>query len=128
MAGSWKKTWRVRSYPDAVRQILRAVPRLYEDGSRDGIIGWVGRTYSHQRRDVKPKAPKLTVEKESRLVFQHDLVTPFTYTIDLAEGDDGTTEIKVEVRSSAMAKDTTAADQVVALCYTLTKALEPFEM
>jgi hypothetical protein len=127
MAGSWKKTWQVRSYPDAVRRIIKAVPRLYEDGSRDGIIGWVGRTYSHQRRDVKPKVPKLTVEKENRLVFQHDLLTPFTYTIELTDGGDGTTTIKVEVRSSATAKDTTAADQVVALCYALTKALEPFE-
>lgn len=127
MAGTWKKTWQVRSYPDAVARVLRTMPRLYADGSRDGIIGWVGRTYSHQRRDVKPKVPKLTVERDNRLVFQHDLLTPFTYTIDLDETDDGNTGIKIEVRSSATAKDTTAADQVVALCYALTKALEPFD-
>ena len=67
------------------------------------------------------------MEKETRLVFQHELLTPFTYTVELTDNGDGTTGIKVEVRSSATAKDTTAADQVVALCYALTKALEPIE-
>lgn len=125
MLTSWKKAWRLRSYPDAVLRMLKAIPRVYTDGHADGIIGWVGRTYSHQRRDVKPKLPQLTVERESRLVFQHDLLTPFTYTIEVSENEDGTTSVRVEVRSSAMAKDTSPADQFVSLCYALTKALEP---
>ncbi len=126
MPAGWKKTWSVRSYPDAVRSILKRLPQVYGDGTRDAVIGWVGRTFAHQRRDVKPKVPQLTVDREERLVFQHDLVTPFTYTVTLQQEDFGTT-VRIEVRPSAMAKDTGPADQVVALAYALTKALEPLD-
>lgn len=127
MAGSWKKTWSVRSYPDAVKRILMALPRVYEDGSREGILGWVGSTYSRQRRNVKPKIPRLTVEKDTRLVFQHDLLSPFTYSIDIEEDEDGLTRVQIEVRASRAVKETLPADQVVTLCYALSKALEPFD-
>ncbi len=124
MPSSWKKTWWVRSYPDAVLRMIKSMPRVYADGCSDGVIGWMGRTFAHQRRDVKPKLPRLTVEREGRLVFQHDLLTPFTYTFELAEDEDGTS-IRVEVRTSSTAKDTSSADQIICLCYALTKALEP---
>ncbi len=85
----------------------------------------MGRTFSHQRRDFKPKSPKLTLKKTNRLVFQHEGLSPFTYTIELKDNQDDTTEIKMEIRTSANVKDTSPADQFVSLCYALTKALEP---
>jgi len=125
MAGTWKKHWRIRSYPEAVLRILKSAPFIYSDGVSDGVIGWMGRTFSHQRRDFKPKSPKLTLEKPNRLVFQHEGLSPFTYTVEATDGPEDTTEIRMEVRTSANVKDTTPADQFVSLCYALTKALEP---
>ncbi len=126
MAGSWKKSWMVRSYPDAVAQVLKRMPSVYEDGCRDGVIGWVGRTFTHQRKDFKPKPPRLSVDKGTRMVFQHDLVNPVTYTVDLEQEDDQT-RIKVEVKASGSGREGGAGEVVVAIFYTLTKALEPIQ-
>jgi hypothetical protein len=124
MSASWKKSWTVRSYLDAVLKMVKLMPRVYEDGTRLGIIGWVGRTYSHQRKDVKSKPPKLSVDKGNRLIFQHDLITPFTYTVEVSEEEDEV-RVTVEVKTAGTHRDTTAGEQAVTLFYVLTKALEP---
>jgi hypothetical protein len=126
MIGAWKKTWKVRSYPDAVIKVLKLMPQVYTDGASDGVVGWMGRTYAHQRKDFKPKPPKLSVDKGNRLVFQHDLVSPITYTVEVLE-EDGQSRIQVEVKTSAGGKDSSAGEQVVVIFYALTKALEPAE-
>ena len=124
MAASWKKSWTVRSYLDAVLKMVKQMPRVYEDGTHSGIIGWMGRTYSHQRKDVKSKPPKLSVDKGNRLVFQHDLITPFTYTVEVGEEED-VVRVTVEVKVSGAGRDTSAGEQAIILFYALTKALEP---
>ena len=124
MLGAWKKTWKVRSYPDAVIKVLKLMPQVYADGAQDGVVGWMGRTYAHQRKDFKPKPPKLSVDKGNRLVFQHDLLSPITYTVEVAE-ENNQTRIQVEVKASGGGKDGGAGEQVVVIFYTLTKALEP---
>jgi hypothetical protein len=124
MAGSWKKVWEVRSYPEAVQRMLRTLPAVFDGAGERGMLGWVGRTFSHQRKDMRPKAPRLTAERPERLVFQHDLVTPFTYTVELAAVEDRT-RVTLEVRTTELVKDTTPADQVTLLCYALSRALEP---
>lgn len=126
MIGAWKKTWKVRSYPDAVIKALKLMPQVYADGTQDGVVGWMGRTYAHQRKDFKPKPPKLSVDKGNRLVFQHDLVSPMTYTVEVSE-EDNQTRIKVEVKASGGGKDSSVGEQVVVIFYALTKALEPAE-
>jgi len=126
MVGCLKHSWSGRAYPGAVAQVLKRMPSVYEGGCRDGIIGWVGRTYTHQRKDFKPKPPRLAVDKETRMVFQHDLVNPITYTDDL-EQEDNQTRIKVEVKASGTAREGDAGEVVVAIFYTLTKALEPIQ-
>jgi len=124
LAGSWKKSWVVRSYPDAVIRMIKFMPRVYVDGSGAGVLGWVGRTFSHQRRDFKPKPPELTVDKGNRLIFQHPLLTPFTYTVEV-QAEDENTRVEVQVKVSGTTRDTSAGEQVVALFFALTKALEP---
>ena len=124
MLGAWKKTWKVRSYPDAVIKVLKLMPQVYADGAQDGVLGWMGRTYAHQRKDFRPKPPKLRVDKGKRLVFQHDLLNPITYTVEVAE-ENNQTRIQVEVKASGGGKDSGAGEQVVVIFYTLTKALEP---
>jgi hypothetical protein len=124
MAGSWKKSWFVHSYPDAVIRMIKLMPRVYEDGAMAGIVGWMGRTYSHQRKDFRPKSPKLSVDKGERLVFQHDHITPITYTVQVEE-QDGRTLVEIEVKTSGSSRDTTPGEQVVTLLFALTKALEP---
>ena len=124
MIGAWKKTWKVRSYPDAVIKVLKLMPQVYADGAEAGVVGWMGRTYAHQRKDFRPKPPKLSVDKGSRLVFQHDLVSPITYTLEVSQ-EDNQTRIQVEVKASGGGKDSGAGEQVVVIFYTLTKALEP---
>jgi hypothetical protein len=121
---AWKKSWKVRSYPDAVIKVIKLMPQVYADGAQDGVVGWMGRTYAHQRKDFKPKPPKLSVDKGNRLVFQHDLVSPITYTVEVAK-EDNQTRIEVEVKASGGGKDGSAGEQVVVIFYTLTKALEP---
>lgn len=124
MLGTWKKTWTVRSYPDAVIRVLKLMPQVYADGAQAGVVGWMGRTYAHQRKDFRPKPPKISVDKGNRLVFQHDLLNPITYTVEVA-GEDNQTRIQVEVKASGGGKDSNAGEQVVVILYTLTKALEP---
>lgn len=124
MIGAWKKTWTVRSYPDAVITVLKRMPQVYSDGAEAGVVGWMGRTYTHQRKDFRPKPPKLTVDKGNRLVFQHDLVSPITYTLEVSP-EDNQTRIQVEVKASGGGKDSSAGEQVVIIFYALTKALEP---
>jgi len=126
MTGGYKKSWSVRSYPEAVVRMLKQITRVFDEGYDQGIVGWMGRTYSHQRKDFRPKPPRLTVERENHLVFQQDLVTPFTFTVDVAPEGPGTRVI-VEVKASGMVKDAPAADAVVPLLFALTKALEPGE-
>jgi hypothetical protein len=124
MIGAWKKTWTVRSYPDAVIKVIKRMPQVYADGAQAGVVGWMGRTYAHQRKDFRPKPPKLSVDKGNRLVFQHDLVSPITYTVQVDQ-EDNQTRIQVEVKASSGGKDSSAGEQVVVIFYTLTKALEP---
>jgi len=126
MIGTWKKTWTVRSSPDAVIKVLKRMPQVYADGADNGVVGWMGRTYTHQRKDFRPKPPKLSVDKGSRLVFQHDLVSPITYTAEVSQADK-LTRIQMEVKASGGSKDSGAGEQVVIICYALTKALEPNE-
>ncbi len=127
MLGAWKKAWKVRSYPDAVIRILKLMPQVYADGAQAGVVGWMGRTYTHQRKDFRSKPPKLSVDKGNRLVFQHDLVSPITYTVEVTETEDHQTQIQVEVKASGGAKDSSAGEQVVVILFALTKALEPSE-
>jgi len=122
---SFKKSWWVRSYPEAVAKVMKAMPRIYTQGCEDGVLAWVGRTFAHQRKDFRPKPPALKVEKPERLVFQHDLVNPATYTIDIAAENQGT-RVTVEVRLAGIVKEN-PADAVLPLLYALTRALEPEE-
>jgi len=124
MIGAWKKSWKVRSYPDAVIKVLKLMPQVYADGAAAGVVGWIGRTYAHQRKDFRSKPPKLSVDKGNRLVFQHDLVNPITYTVEVGQ-EESQTRVQVEVKASGRGKDSDAGEQVVIIFYTLTKALEP---
>jgi len=124
MQVGFKKTWVVRSYPDAVLRLVKLMPRIYDSAFEDGVVGWVGRTFSHQRKDFRPKPPRLTLEKEQHLVFQHDLVTPFTYTVDLQAEGSGT-RVTFEVKTLGTSKDLSSAEQALIVVYALTKALEP---
>ncbi len=124
MKGSWKKSWFVHSYPDAVIRMIKLMPRVYEDGALAGIVGWMGRTYSHQRKDFHPKSPQLSVDKGERLVFQHDQIIPYTYTVQMKEQEGGT-QVEVEIKTSGSSRDTTPGEQVMTLLFALTKALEP---
>ena len=124
MAGSWKKSWDVRSYPDAIARMIKLMPRVYEDASAAGIIGWVGRTYSHQRKDYKSKPPRLSMDKGSRIIFQHDALTPLTYTVEIKDLD-GECRVEVEVKFSGSGRDKGNGEQAVLIFYCLTKALEP---
>jgi hypothetical protein len=127
MAATWKKSWIVRAYPRAVVKFLKRMPEVYEDGARDAILGWSGRSFTPQRKDFLPKPPKLTLEKDNRLVFRHDLPSPITYTVEYSPEEKQETHIQVEVRVSGSGKESASAEQVVTLLFTLTKALEPPE-
>lgn len=124
MASSWKKSWRVRSYPEAVARMVKRLPDIYQGAASGGLIARMGPTYAHQRKDFRPSAPRLSLEQEGRLVFQHEQLVPFTYTVELTAVD-GEVEVTVEVKASGVARDTQLAEQVVVLLYALTRALEP---
>ncbi len=126
MSGTWKKVWEVRSYPEGVQRMLCQLPAVYDAAAEKGLLGWMGRTFAHQRKDVRPKGPRLMAQRPDRLVFQHDLVTPFTYTVDLQAVEDRT-RVTLEVRTTELVKDTSPADQVTLLAFALSKALEPPE-
>lgn len=124
MPGSWKKRWTVEARPELVREALRDVPRVYAQGAVDGVVGWMGRTYAHQRRDFKPKTPTLTADKDDRMVFQHDLLSPMTYTVHYAPEGQGT-RVEVEVRMAGSGKESGVGEQLVVMIYAMTRLLEP---
>ncbi|RLB59153.1 MAG: hypothetical protein DRI34_02800 [Deltaproteobacteria bacterium] len=123
MSGSWKKTWTVRSHPGTVIGAIRMLPRVYADGLAAGILGRMGRTYAHQRKDIRPKSPRLILEKGWRLIFQHDLISPFTYAVELFEELDKT-RVQLEVKSSGSSRDASSAEQVAVLLFALSRAVE----
>jgi hypothetical protein len=125
MASSWKKSWRVRSYPEAVASMVRRLPEVFQGAAGSGLIARMGPTYSHQRKDFRLPSPRLSLEQNYRFVFQHEQIVPFTYTVELTPRDQET-EVSVEVKASGVARDTQLAEQVLVLLYALTRALEPF--
>lgn len=108
--------------PD-VRSALKTMPRLYTLAIGDGLVGRLGRTFGHQRRDYKPKPPKLIMDRDDQLVFQHELLTTYTYKVQIEE-EAGESHVILEVKTSSMAKESQSADEVTLLFYALTKALE----
>ena len=83
----------------------------------------MGRTYAHQRKDIRPKSPRLILEKGWRLIFQHDLISPFTYAVELFEELDKT-RVQLEVKSSGSSRDASSAEQVAVLLFALSRAVE----
>lgn len=120
---AWKKKWLIRAPMEDVQSMLKAMPRIYLEASADGLTARMGRTFGHQRRDFKPKAPRLAVERPGELFFQHELVSPLTYKI-LLEDERGDTAITFEVKTSATAKESGPAEQICLILYCLGKALE----
>ncbi len=124
MTNSWKKTWTVRSFPEAVARMVRRLPEAFAAACRVGMVARLGPTYAHQRKDFRPSPPRLSLDTECRLVFQHEQIVPFTYTVEIAaQGQE--TLVEVEAKASGSARDTALAEQVLLIIFALTKALEP---
>ena len=119
----WKKQWSVTASVDEVQSMLKAMPRIYLEAASDGLMARMGSTFGHQRRDFKPKAPKLSLDKPGELVFQHDLIKPMTYKLSMKDNV-GYTDLLLEIKTSSMAKDTSPADHISFIFYTLSKSLE----
>jgi len=119
----WKKQWSITASVEEVQSMLKAMPRVYLEAASDGLLARMGRTFGHQRRDIKPKAPILAKESPGELVFQHDLVKPITYKVSLKDNA-GWTELILEIKTSSTAKDTSIADHISFIFYTLSKSLE----
>ncbi len=96
---------------------------MFVDGVRAGILMRMGGAYLHQRKDIKPRAPVLAVEKPGRLVFRHDTIPAFTYAVDVVDRADDC-EVALEVKSAGPARDASTAEQVVAIIFTLSKSAE----